>query len=466
MSSMTFDANTESPPPLPGTARILTHRQLIGSRLYLHTWIRLIVALSIIAGAAVAEHMVGIEGLPTRGLVILGLLVAAYNSGAWFIARRHRQRERLNAPHSGLLWVMNGAIVLDYLSLTAAIWLVGGARSPFLAFYLPHVIVSHVNLSRRAAMSFTVLAYGLISLLVTLEWLAIAPPCLPTGAVIGAGPLDGRYAVTVLVVYALLFILVSILLAGLTREYRRGERRIRLANAELMRLSEMRKDFLQTALHNLKSPLGAVTMFLDNLKGGLGGPVTEKQVEWIERSLTRIKGLTEFLKSMQTLSSISAGMIEAEAKEVDLAPLLEDVVEENQDLAAARDHTLTLEIPRALPPVIGFARLLREAVANYITNAIKYTANGGTITVRAFAREAILRVEVEDNGPGISEEDTDKLFQEFVRLAKKGLPASKEKGSGLGLSIVKRIAEGQGGRAGVESELGKGSVFFMELPLA
>ncbi len=466
MSRTMTEAKPEPRISNPGTAEILTHRQFLGPRLYLHTWLRLLVALLILGGAAVAHLIIGIEGLPLGALTAVGAAVAGYNAVAWLLAREHRQRERTARTHRRLTLIMEGSIVLDFLALTIAIWLVGGARSPFLIFYLPHVIVSYLNLTRRAAFGFTLLAYGLLVTLVGAEWLGLAPPYLPAGAVEGTGPLDGRFAMTVVVVYGLLFGFLAFLLTSLTAVLRRGERRIRLANAELMRLSEMRKDFLQTALHNLKSPLGAVTMFLSNLKEGLAGPVAEKQVEWLDRSLHRIEGLSEFLENMQTLASVSAGMIEAEAKEVDVAAILKELVEENQDLAQARGHSLSIKLPRALPPVIGFARLLREAVVNYVTNAIKYTPDGGTIEVRATHHQGIIRIEVEDNGPGISEEDTESLFQEFVRLAREGLPASKENGSGLGLSIVKRIVEAQGGEVGVDAELGKGCTFYMELPVA
>lgn len=460
------EAKREPNPSLPGTAEILMHRQLLGPRIYLHTWLRLAVALLILGGTAVASILVGIEGLPIVALTLVGAAVAGYNAIAWFLARSHRKRERTAGSHQRLTLIMEASIVLDFIALTVAIWLVGGARSPFLTFYLPHVIVSYINLSRRAAFSLTLLAYGLLASLVVAEWAGFAPPYLPAGAVGGTGPLDGRFAVTVLVVYGLLFGLISFLLTSITLLLRRGERRIRLANAELMRLSEMRKDFLQTALHNLKSPIGAVTMFIRNIREGLAGPVSEQQAEWLDRSLTRIEGLSEFLENMQTLATVSAGMIAAEAKEMDVAAILRELVETNQDLAQARHHTLTLDCPRTLPPVIGFDRLFREAVVNYVTNAIKYTENGGTIEVRAMQQNDVIRIEVEDNGPGISEEDAKKLFQEFVRLARKGLPSEKEKGSGLGLSIVKRIVEGQGGRVGVTSGPGKGCTFYMELPIA
>ena len=116
--------------------------------------------------------------------------------------------------------------------------------------------------------------------------------------------------------------------------------------------------------------------------------------------------------------------------------------------------------------VFGVPRLLQESLTNYVDNAIKYTPAGGRITARVRSGEspAMFRVEVSDTGVGISREDQTRLFSEFTRLGR-GHPAVKGvPGTGLGLSIVRRIVESHGGRVGVESEPGKGSTFWLELP--
>lgn len=442
-----------------------TYRRLLGSRLYLHTWVRLIFSAGTIAGALFARHVVGIQNLPVRSLVLLGLVVALYNTFFWLIARRHRDLEKFTpATYQRLLAAMYGVILLDFLGLTVGVWLVGGSRSPFLVFYMLHVILSCLMLSRRAAIAFTVLAYGLLASLVVGEWSGVIPPHQPVGAVAGAGPLDGRYAVTMLGVFALLFGLTAYLLLESVSLLRHGEQRIQLAGAELSRLSGLRRDFLHIAVHNLKSPIGAATMFLRNLKSGRAGPVTDTQGEWLDRALQRLDGMTEFLQNLLVLSSLETEMIEDEVTEVDVGELLEEIVKEYRDLAEERQQTLSFEAERYLPRASGIKRLLREAVVNYVANATKYTPNGGRIVIRARYLAPYVRIEVEDNGVGIAAEDQAKLFGEYVRLDQRGLHAAWPGGTGLGLSIVKRVAEGLGGRVGVESESGQGSTFYLELP--
>jgi signal transduction histidine kinase len=443
---------------------LMTHGRLLGARLYLHTWIRLCVAVVIVAGAFVAKHLVGIANLDVVGLLAVAVFIAVYNAAAWFLARRYRQPEQTMAGYRRLVATMYAAIVLDFLTLTVAAWLVGGTRSPFLAFYLVHVMLSCVLLSRRAAMTFTTLAYVLLAALVLGEWVGLIPPHEVPGATGGTGALDGRYVLTVLLVYGMLFGLTAFLLLTLVELLRQGEQQMRETNTELERLSDMRRDFLHIALHNLQSPVGAATMFLGNLRAGLGGPITEQQQQWVDRTLARLDGLTDFITDLQTLATLESGTIDTHGADVDIPAMLRDAVDDYREMAQEHHHTIKLEVSRPLPTVRGVERLLREAVVNFITNAIKYTPDGGKIIVRAVHRPPVVHIEVEDNGIGISQADQNRLFNEFVRIQRDDAAMSKVTGSGLGLSIVRRVIDAHAGRTFVISRLDEGSTFVIELP--
>lgn len=442
---------------------LLTYNRLIGSRLYLHTEVRYVVAVVIVLGALFARYVIGITELRVGALVAVAVVVAAYNTVAIIIIRPYRDASLAGRAYKYLSRVMYAAMAMDYLALTVAIWLVGGARSPFLAFYLFHVVIGCILLSRRAAIASTAMACGLLYLLVLGEWLGIIPDHEPIGAIAAGGDLDTRYVLTVLVVYLMLFGLTAFLLIGLSEALREGERQIQRANEELDRLSNLRRDFLNIALHNLQSPVGAVTMFMNNLKSGLSGPLNEQQRDWVNRALKRLEGLTEFQRGLQMLATLDSARLANEAGDVDLSAIVRDLVEENQDLAQAHGHALEADLPDEPVIVKGVDRLLREAVVNYITNSIKYTPDGGRIVVRAARHKDAVHIEVSDNGIGISEENQKKLFQEFVRIKRD--KTAKVKGTGLGLSIVRRIAETHHGRVYVRSKLNEGTTFGIELPV-
>jgi len=461
------DVRQEHPPQgstrIEGAYSLLLHNRLLGKRLYIHAWVRFLVAACIVGGAWFAEHVVGIVQLNVQALQLLGVVLGVYNAVVFLLVRRYQTPERAVGSGRLLTGLMHFTIAVDFVFLTVALWLVGGTKSPFKAFYCLHVIIACFMLSPWAACGHALFGYLLLSGLVVGQWQGWIPLLLPVGAVNSAQPLDGRYVLSVLMVQALFMSLSLFLMTGLKRMLEEGERVLRTSNAELRRLSNMKRDFLHIALHDLKAPTDAVAMLLDNLAAGLGGPLTEQQAAWVERCRHRLREQAAFIKDFQILAVLDSAAVQKQGKSIDIAALLHRSVEEYRDLAQAHQHALTAVVDGDLPPVYGIERLIHEAVANLITNAIKYTPDGGTITVRGAHRENTVRIEVEDNGIGISSEDKTRLFEEFVRL-RPGAGSPEKEGSGLGLSIVRRIIEIHGGRVDVTSEPNVGSKFTIELP--
>jgi signal transduction histidine kinase len=463
---MTSSPTTIVEPKAPAerAAVVMTFDRLLGARLYLHTRIRLCVAALIVIGALIGRYVVDIVDLDVTRLIVLAVFIAGYNCIAWSISRGRRGPDGDERVRRLLRRLMFITILLDYLALTVAVWIVGGARSPFLIFYLLHVILSCVLLSTRMAVFCSALAYVLLAGLVIGEWTGVIPLRTPVAFTDGVA-LDGHLAITLLVVYAIMHALTAFLLVGLSGLLRQGERELHAANQSLDQLSSVRRDFLQIAVHDVKAPISAVIMMLRNLASGrCGGDLGEEQAHWVNRCLLRLDTLIELLHDLQMMSMVESAEIGEHTQRVDVRAMLNELVAEQHDLAEQHGHDMRLDVPETLPAISGMARLLREAVSNYITNAIKYTPDGGTITVRAAHAPPNVRIEVEDTGIGIAAEDQGRLFDEFVRIKVAGTTVSKATGSGLGLSIVRHVAEKHRGRAGVESAPGRGSTFFLEFP--
>ncbi len=484
------------------SGQLLTHRRLLGARLRLHIRIRFIVSILIMVGTFVSRLPPMNLEIQFAPFLLLATAIVTYNVIAvltlqfvspgdphFFLKKGDASdlQDKQIVERSGLHQsvfdsiyrgsdlhhrIMFATIVLDFLALTVAIWLVGGIRSPFLVFYLLHVIISSVLLSRKAAIACGVFAYLLLVVVALVETTGLMIPSLPLGGVACTEVLDARYAVTELVVYFLLIAVVLFLLLTLTGQIRAHESRIRDAEEKLRELSSLRRDFLHIAAHNLKSPVGAVIMLLTNMKMGIGGSLNERQADWVERSLFRLDGLTGFLNDLQMLSSMESGKITSQSSTVNVTPILGSLVDDYKDLAEERQQVIELVIDRNLPDVLGVERLLREAIVNYITNAIKYSGVGGHIVVRGRLvrrkKGDIIRIEVQDDGEGMTPYEMDRLFGEFVRLErhKKITGDDSIPGTGLGLSLVRRIIEAHRGTVSVESKLGEGSLFIIELPAA
>jgi signal transduction histidine kinase len=447
-------------------ALILTHSLLLGERLYLFARLRFLAAAGILIGAFFATYVIGVRGLNLTALAAAAAFLAAYNVGVFLTVRPHRRQGDGKSVHRHLVYVAHLSILLDYLVLTFAIWLVGGGRSPFLAFYLLHAILSSVLLSRRAAYGLATVGYLLLAGLVLGEWSGVIARHRPVGAVPGGAEGDFAVVMTVLFVYGLLTAVTTVLTTGIVRLLRQNEQGLREASEQLERLADMRRSFLHVVLHDLRSPVGTVVTMLEGLSGGVDGELGEAAKKRLDRAGEKLRGVLDLLRGLRVLADLETERLESLMAPVDILATVRAAVEDHADAAEQKGQLLQIDLPVTLPAIRGIERLLREAVANYLTNAIKYADPSGPIVVRGASVGAFVRIEVSDCGPGIAAEDQQRLFQEFTRVGKPGSLRNRATGIGLGLSIVRRIAEAHDGRAGVESQAGQGSTFFIELPVA
>ena len=251
------------------------------------------------------------------------------------------------------------------------------------------------------------------------------------------------------------------------RALREREDRIRKTNASLREFSKLRRAFLHIAIHDMKSPVSATTMLLHSLETLIGPSITTKQKHLMNRMHSRLDEADSFLRDFQFFAALEdTSQVRKHAKKINLNKTIQQVVKSNQDLAVDKKHILSTDLQKDLPFVGGIDRLLTEVVANLVTNAIKYTPDSGKIVVRSFLRDGnTVRVEVEDNGIGISRENQKKLFKEFVRIKDIDVSGKKVPGIGLGLSIVKRIVEMHRGKVFLKSEPESGSTFGFDLPV-
>lgn len=443
---------------------LLPHLDL-RQRLRVLVLVRFVVAFAIVLGAPFASAVVGIEDLAVGSLCLLAAALFLCNLVTYVAIRPYRHsRESAEGARVFLERVLHFSVATDFIGLTVALWLVGGPFSPFKAFFIFNVIIASVLLSRRAAFTHALVAFTLLAALVISTWQGWIPGHYPRGAVAEGTSLSGQYVFTVLMVQGLLIMLTALLTTHLMSVLRDNTQKLVESNLALARMSQLRQDFLHIALHNLRSPVGVASMHLSNLANGYGGPLTESQQDWIGRSQSRLHELTKFLHDLECLAALETGELEQQAEMADIGAIVTELVEDNRDLVERSGHTLAVEAPADRAEVKGIPRLIREALANYLTNAIKYTPDGGRIRIRVLDAAGFVRVEVEDNGIGIAEKDQKRLFCEFVRIPRADTPLGEVAGSGLGLYIVQRIAEMHGASIGIQSREGEGSTFSIAFP--
>ena len=225
-------------------------------------------------------------------------------------------------------------------------------------------------------------------------------------------------------------------------------------------LDKMKSEFVATVSHDLRAPLTFIRGYVSMLP--MIGPLTEKQQEYVEKILNGIEQISRLVEDLLNLGRIEAG-VGLEKKPCHLGALVVEAVDRMRAQAAAKGLTLRLEATEPAPVILGDATLLRQAIANLVDNAIKYTPSGGLVTVGLRATESEVLISVKDTGIGIAPEDQVRLFEKFYRIRRK--ETGGVQGTGLGLAIVKSIVERHGGRVWVESALNQGSTFTIALPL-
>jgi len=221
--------------------------------------------------------------------------------------------------------------------------------------------------------------------------------------------------------------------------------------------------FLNMAAHDMKAPLTAMQSYFRFILDGYSGTITAKQKQMIERSARRSDSLIRFIADLLDISRLESGRFAPEFREVSLAEIIRDSLDELRPQAGVKKLVLRKELPAALPPVRGNRRRLQQVIVNLVDNAVRYTERG-SVTVRARERAGEVVVEVEDTGIGIKADALSHIFEDFFRIGD-----VESEGSGLGLGICQRIIEAHGGRLWAESPCPggvSGSRFTFALPLA
>jgi PAS domain S-box-containing protein len=268
---------------------------------------------------------------------------------------------------------------------------------------------------------------------------------------------------------------------------KRIERSLQEKNVELEHASRMKSEFLAMMSHELRTPLNAVIGFSEALKDGLVGQMSDSQQEYIGDIFTSGQHLLSLINDILDLSKVEAGMMALEPEEVDVGGLVSGALSIVREKAAARNIGLDLDIGEDLGVSQLDVRKTRQIVYNLLSNAVKFSEHGGRVALQARRvppgdvgmlhgtwpvhsfplaesdLDEFLEISVTDGGRGISRDDMGKLFQAFSQVDSS--LARKFEGTGLGLAMVKQMAELLGGTVAVASQEGEGARFTAWLPL-
>ncbi|MBE2198770.1 MAG: GAF domain-containing sensor histidine kinase [Anaerolinea sp.] len=233
---------------------------------------------------------------------------------------------------------------------------------------------------------------------------------------------------------------------------------------EIHAANKAKSDFISIVTHELRLPMTSIKGYTDLLASGMTGELTDQQKQFLDVIRRNLGRMNTLISDLSDINRIESGRMTFENKDFFLQDVIEDVRNSLQEAIDGRQQTLTVKMPEGATAVHADPTRINQVLANLVSNAHKYTPDGGHIAILVDQESAHIRVSVADNGYGITAEDQSKLFTQFFRAEAREVRA--QPGWGLGLSIVKKIVEAQNGEITFRSEPGKGSMFTFTIPLA
>jgi GAF domain-containing protein len=239
-------------------------------------------------------------------------------------------------------------------------------------------------------------------------------------------------------------------------------REIEIKSRQLEVASQHKSEFLANMSHELRTPLNAIIGFSEVLSERMFGDLNEKQEEYLRDIYASGQHLLSLINDILDLSKIEAGRMELELTDFDLPTAIENALTLVRERAGRRGIALHHAVDQRLGPIRGDERKIKQVLLNLLSNALKFTPEGGRIDVRAGLVDAMAEIAVADTGVGIAPEDQEAIFEEFRQV---GTADKKVEGTGLGLALSRKFIELHGGRIWVESQVGAGSTFTFTIPM-
>ncbi len=428
--------------------------------------LRWIAATTLLLSVTIVNYILKlpIEILP---LLAIGSLIIAYN--IVFKICFEKSKRNLSRNTGPFHRLANLQVATDWIALIFLIHYTGGIESLLVFCFVFHITISSILLSRLNCYWQVGFATCLLILLTLFDYLGIighvAMPFLPVG-----GFYDNPIAVGAVLLFLLAIMwTVMYLTTSVTvklREREKGlfllEGRLEEAYSKLEEVDEARSNFLLGVTHELRSPLASIGSTLSLFEEGYLGKTSIKQKRVVEGMQERVEFLLMLVMDLLKLTQLRERRPTQTRAKIDITKIINVVVDSLRAQAEYKGIDLQTQISSHPLYVWADAGEMELLISNLLANAIKYTSPKGNVQAKVCKQDSQVKMEVSDNGIGIAREEFAKIFKEFYRSD--NAKEVDKTGTGLGLTIVKRVLEKYGGKIDVQSVVGKGSKFVFILP--
>lgn len=351
-------------------------------------------------------------------------------------------------------------IAADVAVMTGAVYYTGGVLSPLVSLYFIEVAVMALLTNVGLTITVVLACFVFYSAMVVMVHVGALPVTQPFAH-------DASEVGTALVIVAIAVMAISTIAPGLyvaiiVAQLRRSEKTLAARAAELVEAGRAKSEFTANITHELRTPLHGILGMGELLEEQVYGPMTAEQLEAVKTMRSSANGLLELIDSLLVLARAEALRLEVSVAPVDVAEVVASVVATGKMVVGNRALALETAIDDGLPTVRTDRQKLVQILVNLLANAIKFTPDDGSIRVEARAEASGVRIAVRDTGRGIAPEQLTKIFEPYVQGD--GSPIREHGGAGIGLSVVRTLADLLGIEVKVESVQGAGSTFMLRIP--
>jgi len=252
--------------------------------------------------------------------------------------------------------------------------------------------------------------------------------------------------------------------ASLEERVKQRTQELAEARDDAVEANKSKSEFVSIVSHELKLPMTSIKGYSDLMLSGATGQLNENQTNFLTTIRNNVNRMSTLVSDLADISRIESGNMRLEPREVPVWDVIDEVVTLTRTQVTQKNQTVTVDIPEELPKAWCDRNRLAQILTNFVSNANKYTPEGGAITVQAIRTNEVIQIKIQDNGLGMAPEDQEKLFSKFFRSADDKIREAP--GTGLGLSITKNLIELQGGKVWFESEFRKGTSFYFTVPIS
>ncbi len=398
--------------------------------------------------------------LPTSKLYFLSAILLAYNFILYDLIRYFTWGDH-TVSHRTVSNIIVFQISADLFILTAILHFSGGIENPFFLYFVFHMVLTSIFLSRLQSYIVATLAVIFFGGLIFFEHIGILEHYTLAGFAE-----DGRYRNVMFIggtffIFTTTLYLVVYMTTSITKQLHKQQAHLEHANALLQQKDHLKNEYVMRLTHDIKGHLAAIESCLDVVLHHMAGELTGKQQDLTERAYRRANKCMGFISALLRLTRMKLGG-HVDMQQFAMRNVIMDTLAAVERRAKDKSINISYEIDDSIDEIYGEPVLLGEAITNLLFNAVRYTPSGGDMRLEVKDEGQTVLIKVRDTGIGIPEGDQEKIFEEFYRAV--NAREVERDSTGLGLSIVWQVIERHGGRVWAQNNESGGSTFSFRIP--